>query len=129
MLRIDKDNTISIPRGDSGVFLIELDTTMEFTEEDKSIFAIKRSKSKEPAIYKIIPIIKVNDVYTITVRLSNEDTRNLLGDYEWDIRIVKDALINDEGRVIAGDVISDVHSLFALDSLPIFQIVEVSADV
>lgn len=129
MLRVDKNNNIRIPRGDSGVFLLELDTTMEFTENDKSIFAVKRSKSKEPAIYKIIPLVKVNDIYTITVRLSNEDTRDLLGDYEWDIRIVKDAQLNEEGKVVAGNVISDVHSLFALDSLPIFQIVEVSADV
>lgn len=114
MLRIERSNEIVIPKGDTGMFTITIYGTT-FDDDDEAIFAVV-DKSGRTIFEKSIRFVN----NTVTVRLTNAETKNMpIGKHNWDLR----AVMNFE------EDITDVHSLFSMDGMPIFKVTGVSTNV
>lgn len=127
-LRVTRDYTIIIPKGDTGIFTMSTQG-INYRSGDIAIFAVCEIDSENnpvTVLKKEAPI--VDDV--IVVLLENKDTRDLAPKrYLYDIRLVFDPERDDDGNVIVTDKAANVHSMFSLYGLPSFVIKEVGVTV
>ena len=114
MIRLAQRHLI-IPRGDTGTFSIPMLATTN--TGDYSVFTIF-----DPLLHKKIfeKIMTVNDG-VLSIDFTHNDTVNLpVGEYVWDIKFYKNALIVDD-VFVNGD---EVDSYYAAFKLPICEIRE-----
>lgn len=89
---------ILLTRGDSALLTIEAESDHVFTEADKAVFTIRRPSGS--ALVEMVLQPEPNG--TVQIALTNDMTDGWReGDYEWDIRYVTDAVVQDE-RVVDG---------------------------
>ncbi|MEG1813915.1 MAG: hypothetical protein RR337_11545 [Clostridia bacterium] len=117
MLKIDpKDQTITCPQGDTGMFTVSLvgkdGLALPQTIIGVAVFSVcqisaglyKKIKSKH------VPLVD----NTATILITNEFSRAVpAGTYMWDVRIVTDPEYDLAGDVICSDSTDEVHSLYA----------------
>ena len=127
ILANNETRQITMPIGDTGTFVIELDVTEPVT--GLAVFAIcKKTTSRYETVFQTTVEVVDNSV---TIHMQNADTENLApGEYLWDVRILSDAETDPEtGKPVETDGVGTVSSLFALDGLPKFTLVGVAVDV
>ena len=118
---------ITMPVGDTGTFVIELDVTEPVS--GLAVFAIcKKTTSRYETVHQ--DAVEVVD-NSVTIYMKNADTEALApGEYFWDVRILSDPETDAEtGNTVETDAIGTVTSLFALEGLPKFTLVGVAVDV
>ena len=118
---------ITMPVGDTGTFVIELDVTEPVS--GLAVFAIcKKTTSRYETMFQ--KTVEVVD-NSVTIHMQNADTEALApGEYFWDVRILSDPETDPEtGKTVETDAIGTVTSLFALEGLPKFTLVGVAVDV
>lgn len=122
MIRIN-GTTITMPVGDTGMFSIRYklpEGALPLDGDDRVVFAIY-DNGEELLPKTVTPVDGV-----ATFNFANADTENLTpGTYQWDARLVIDAVLTD--GVVTGGL--EVHSPFAIGKLPKFVLKEVGADV
>ena len=124
-----------VPSGDTVQFLLKL-TDLDGNPliqpiDGVAVFAVCEKSTRgtfSPFDGRKIDIVD----NTVTVRLPNKFTRRITqGNYYWDIRIVTDPEIDDDGNVTAEDDTDEVHSLFAgtEGGMPKYTVPGVAIDV
>ena len=99
MFNISSNNIISLERGDSGEFNVEINLgsaidkdIYTMTDLDKLYFGVVESSERfeNSLIRKVYTNKDVNEDGTITIKLNSEDTENLLsGVYYYEIKLEK----------------------------------------
>ena len=115
-------NEITIPSGATGWFIFWLDTDATLdVDVDKAVLGIgRRDGSSRPYSYtnsfrKDFPISRDGEgkLY-VRVELTNADTRTLVpGKYYWDITIVTDPNLDDDGHVVVDENTDHVYPIYA----------------
>ena len=118
---------ITMPVGDTGTFVIELDVTEPVS--GLAVFAICKKTTTRYTTVLQKPVGIIDN--TVTVHIANADTEHLdPGDYCWDVRVLTDPEIDAEsGNTVESDAVGEVHSLFALGGMPTFTLTGVAVDV
>ena len=111
-------NDLYLPRGDTGKLRITVRSNHESTTADRVLFTIK--KNGIPVIVRsMVPV----DEQAI-VEFTNEMTKGLaIGDYQYDIRYVRDAVLDDDDLPIGGDGVDTPRRIAA------FHLVDTAGDV
>ena len=116
MLIIDDDLTLTFPQGDTGMFLLRIkDGNGQQLPpiNGVGIFAVCKEMRNGRFATQSRKAVEIVD-NTVTIRLANAVSRTIEpGDYRWDIRIVTDPEIDDDGNVICEDDTDEVHSVYA----------------
>ena len=111
-------NDLYLSRGDTGVLSINIASSYLMTENDRVLFTIK--DGWRPVIIRCVTPV----ANTAMVEFTNEMTENLAcKDYKYDIRIVLDAELDDQGLPVDGTVIN-THFKPAL-----FKLLETVGDI
>lgn len=93
---------ISLPRGDTGSFIIREDSGYAFAAEDRAVFTIKDA-SGAVVLERYYPL-DGEDAGAFEVALNNSDTDSLsTGAYSWDVRYVIHPYYDAAGRIVDGD--------------------------
>lgn len=102
MFRIDPETLEAWhTRGDNASVTLVFDG-VTLTENDRVVFGIKGADGLDKLVKAFTP-----NTDTAIVTMGNSDTEKLLpGDYWWNIRIVRDAIIGDNGLPVDGTVIT-----------------------
>ena len=88
---------IRLSRGDTGIIPFRVEG-VTLTDKDRAVFTVRRLTGAV-LMQKVIAPEK-NIFY---VPFTNEETDGWkVGDYEWDIRIALDAVLDEQGRVTDG---------------------------
>ena len=130
MIWIDPEQyCIIIPKGDTGLFTVNIFDSYVNEETDMAVFAVWRKNqiNEQPLIKKVLPIIDG----AVVILITEDDTKDIRGgDYNWDVMLFKN--IKGSGELEEDESISNVfserHSLLS-DShtgLPTFRILEVN---
>lgn len=130
MIWIDPEQyCITIPKGDTGLFTVNIFDSYVNEETDMAVFAVWRKNqiNEQPLLKKVLPIIDG----AIVILIKEDDTKDIRGgDYNWDVMLFKN--IKGSGELEEDESISNVfserHSLLS-DShrgLPTFRILEVN---
>lgn len=91
-------NDLFLPRGDTAKLKVNIISQYLATEDDRVLFTIK-DKSNHPIIIRVITPV----ANTAVIEFTNEMTKNLpLGKYKYDIRFIRDAVLED-GVPVGGD--------------------------
>lgn len=124
ILTDNETKTITIPRGDTGVFDISL--TGDVPTGAIAVFAVCTSDLTRDILLKKFEISN----NAITVSLNNADTRGMSpGEYLWDIRFITGADIDENGKIHVNDSTDTIDSLFAANGMPKFIVTGVAANV
>ena len=111
-------NDLYLSKGDTGVLQVNINSRYQTTENDRVLFTIKDNNT--PIIVRVITPV----ANTAMVEFTNEMTENLaVRDYKYDIRLILDAELDEQGIPIDGTVVN-THFKPAL-----FRILEVVGDV
>lgn len=89
--------TICVSRGDTGLIRFQADDGITLGEADRGVFTIRRRRGALMLEKVIVP-----EGNEFLVPFANEETEIPAGDYEWDIRVVLDAQLDEAGRVTGG---------------------------
>ena len=86
---------------------------MNLTNDDRVVFGIKGADGMDKVVKAFIP-----NGDTAVILLNNTDTEKLApGDYWWNVRVVRNAILGDKGIPVDGDVRTPgrMHSYHLLD--------------
>ncbi len=91
-------NDLFLPRGDTGKLLININSIHATTADDRVLFTVKHSQ--RPIIIRVMTPVANAAVLEFT----NEMTKNLaVADYKYDIRFIRDAVLDGDGVPIGGE--------------------------
>ena len=90
--------TIRLSRGDTGVIPFRV-TGMELTGKDAGVFTIRRANGTT-LVRKVIPVMEDGLLYVPFVNEETDGWRE--GEYLWDLRIVLEAQVGEDGMVTDG---------------------------
>lgn len=131
MIWIDAEQyCITIPRGDTGLFTVNIFDSYVDEDTDMAVFAVWRKNQidESPLIQKVLPIIDG----AVVILLTEEDTKHIRGnDYNWDVLLYKNTKPLEESELLDGPIthtFSERHSLLSDSNkgLPTFRILEVN---
>ena len=94
--------------GDTGSFQIQAvrDDSEPWTEDDVATFTVRNASGTDVIVrnYSLVNDELGNGV--IAIEFQNSDTDQLpAGSYSWEMRYVINALYDDDGRVVDGDIV------------------------
>lgn len=128
MFKLDRETgAITLPRGDTMTLHVTL-RDKELPAGTKAVFGVRTTGNRSRNL-----LMKAFDVVNnqCNIRLANQDTRELsVGVHAWDLRIVVDPEVNQDGTVRCDDESDEVYSVFSGGSaMPSFVVTEVAADI
>lgn len=86
-------------RGDNASFIVKFED-VNLTDDDRVVFGIKGADGMDKLVKAFVP-----NYDTAIISLSNSDTEKLLpGDYWWNVRVVRGAILGENGIPVDGDV-------------------------
>lgn len=107
---IDANKTITLPAGDDAEFSFSgLEGLVSLDAGDKALFVVF-DKSSNTSIFK-----RSFDIVdgTAVIRLTNADTRVFApGAYTWNLRVITDPELDEDGNIICADADDHVRTLF-----------------
>ena len=120
----ESTRSISLPIGATGWFIFFLDTEVELNiETDRAVFGMGSRSGSSIASYQYSLVLRkdyaiqrdATGQYYIKVEFENADTRNLsVGKYYWDITIVTDPSLADNGFAVADESSDEVYPIHAV---------------
>lgn len=122
MIRILPDsNTLQLPCGDTGLLSVHFEG-VQTTAQDRAVLAVYDECQRQEVLRKISTPADNAAAFLF----ENADTRELPpGRYRYDIRLALEAEIVD-GQITGA---REIHSVFALDTLPVLEIKPVCAQL
>lgn len=88
---------IYLPVGDTGVLRVNINGSYMTTEDDRVLFTVK--KGNQPVIVRVVTPI----ANSALIEFTNAMTKHLdPGDYRYDVRLVRDAVLED-GIPVGGE--------------------------
>lgn len=108
--------TIAMACGDTGNIQVNIDWE-QLSEGDVVVFAIFDKATAQDLLVKTIKI----ENGEAAIRLCNHDTRDIpAGNQNWNLRIVTNPALDDDGNAYADDCTDDVVTVFNVP--PVFKL-------
>ena len=105
-------NDLYLPRGDTGNLRVDISGEYRTTSDDRILFTVKKGGQKI-----IIRVLTPVDNRAI-IEFTNAMTKNLeIGKYKYDIRFIRDAVLDGQGVPVGGDGVDTPRRIGILNLL------------